>query len=261
MLNGRVCGSHRKLKELPDDWKGATEDWKTHPLGFFTSVVDRLKTVDRLVAEASDPWFPLAKSGLALFILCTCVESLGRTREFLTYHDWLKSARTRTEVEEAIDRFKNEGSLSFLNSVLEQYQSIFGFRRSFTNFFNNCLTKEWQDRLAKTIDVTINRPPNFIIERVEDPLKNLVEYLEDFRNRFAHGMELIYQVPLEGEIPNEWKESWNEKFEHIRFFTYQKVYSDGSFKTVTTKNLLGTLNQAIRIALWEWIKNHTREET
>lgn len=248
-----------KLKELPDDWTGSTEDWKTHPIGFIISQVEKIKTIERLQTEADKyTWFPLPLSGLVLFILCTSIESIGRTKEFIFFNEWIKSRRTKKEIEEAIKKCYNRNCLKFIQCIHKEYQIIYGFRRAFYNFFNN-LDYDSQQKLSRTIMVTINKPPDYQPVYVENTLDYLVDYLENFRNSYAHDMEFKYSVPLKKQIPKEWIESWESEYEETMFgYSFQEIYKDGSFLTISTHaRLLDTLNLTVRIALWKWIVHHT----
>ena len=51
--------------------------------------------------------------------------------------------------------------------------------------------------------VITNKPPKFEPEIIGEPLDNLINFLEDFRNNFAHRMKLKYAVSLEEELPAE----------------------------------------------------------
>lgn len=246
-----------KLKDLPDDWTGSTSDWLKHPIGFIRSISRRLEQVVQIQKEARpfSPEVPFSKSGLALFILCTCIETMGRSKEYLFYNDWLTSRRTRQEVTDLIIKHEDEDNLSFLRSIYRDYLDIYGFRRAFYGFFNNQLNEEWQSILASCVSILVNKPPNFEPERIGEPLDDLVRYLEDFRNNFAHHLELNYQIPLEKEVPDGWLSSYPE----ANFMTYQKIFNDGSFETVFTRNLLNSLHLAIRYALWNWIQAESDE--
>jgi len=246
-----------KLKDLPDDWTGSTSDKLRHPIGFIQSLSRRLDQVVQIQKEARlfSPEVPFAKSALALFILCTCIETIGRSKEFLPYHNWLTSKIKRQELTDLIEEHEGEDNLSLLRSIHKEYSNIYGFRRAFNSFFHNHLNKEGQDRLASSVTIIVNKPPNFEPERKGEPLDNLVRYLEDFRNNFAHHLELNYQIPLEKEVPDGWVESHSE----VLYFTYQKIYDDGSFETVLTRDLVNRLLQAIRFVLWSWIQAEADE--
>lgn len=241
----------KRLQELPEDWTGSTGDRLNHPLGFIESIIRRIQQVETIQKEARmfSSEVPIAKSGLALFILCTCIESIGRSNDFIQYYDWLMSRRTRDEVNKHIKTYENEDKLIFLKKIYDEYLNVYGFRRAFYNFFFTHLNGEWQEKLSNTVEITINRPPTFEVERKGGALESLINYLENFRNNFAHHLQLNYSVPLKREIPKEWIES----YANASFFTYQYVYDDGSFQTVITRNLVNELKQAIRLALWNWL--------
>ena len=91
----------------------------------------------------------------------------------------------------------------------------------------------------------VKRTPNFDAELKGDPLAELINYLAEFRNKFAHLLELRYQIPLEKELPNELIELYSK--EH--FFTYQEIHKDGSYKTILTRDLINRLFESIRFVI------------
>ena len=248
-----------KLKDLPDDWTGSTTDWARHPIGIIESIINRLYQVEKIKMEASptNSDIPFAKSALVLFILCTCIETIGRTNEFISFHDWLRSKRTSKEVRDIILQSKDEEDLKFLKNVYDEYLNLYGFRRAFNNFFKN-LDKEWQDKLSRTVIVITNKPPAYKPISIGG-LDNLIQYLEDFRNNFAHKMELIYEVSLERETSDSYKDEFDIRYEHTLIGSYQRTFSDGSFQTVLTRNLINQLIQAICFAIYNWILKKVNE--
>ena len=68
-------------------------------------------------------------------------------------------------------------------------------------------------------------------------------------------MDLNYQILLEKEVPDGWLTSYSE----ASFMTYQKIYDDGSFETVLTRDLVNSLHQAICFTLWSWIQVKAEE--
>lgn len=244
-----------KLKELPEDWTPSTSDLEKHPINFIESLMYRLNVVEELESKKLF-WFPqLSNSGLALFIICTCIESLGSEHFFMSYIDWIKSKKTEKEVNAIFKKVSNKTSpKELLVRVFEEYNKHHGNNRAYRTFFDS-LGKNWKSKLEKTFYFTRNDPPTFKMKESHS-IKKLLDFLLDFRNSFAHRFESIFSLPT----PMEWK-MFRDKFESINqetynqtsFITYQRVLPSGAFETITTRNLLGTLTQAVKYSLWNWI--------
>ena len=238
------------LKELPDDWKPSSKGIQTHPIRFIESVVNRLIDTETLIRNPIRP--PILQSGLALFILCTCIESLGRNDEFIEYRDWLQDKKKLNEVKEAINDFHKKGIESERDLLLHVYQlyiARYGFLKTFRNFFHQRLNAEWRSKLGKKITVLVN-DPKASEPKASSNIEDLIWFLEDFRNNFAHRFESSYNIPTQAQFPDPIETDPNE----IKYVTRQIIFQSGKFKTVeTTSDFLETLIQATKIGLWHWI--------
>ncbi|MDQ1280657.1 MAG: hypothetical protein QG670_1920 [Thermoproteota archaeon] len=246
------------LKEFPDGWVPSTKSIQKHPIGFIEFVVDRLELVEKLVNDTTK-FALLPQSSLALFILCTCIESLGRSRDFVKYENWIKQKQTKTMVKHAFDNFdKNKkDSRDFLIHVLTEYNKHYSTRIASRNFFTTYINDDLREKLVKSIVVIKNKPPNF--DSVESStLKSLLSFLEDFRNNFAHRLVLRYSSPTKAL----WKELWGEILdEETKFMGPQITYSSGAFEIIITRsNLLELLTYAVRVGLWHWICEQGKSE-
>lgn len=246
--------SLEKLKDLPDDWTPSTEDMSRHPIGFMQSLTRRLNIVEQLCCQeqCGGPLFAVGCSGMALFILCTCIESLGRTTGFILYPDWLKAKKTQDEVEEAIEKCSEGDLRKQLACVYREYLSRYGVQKSYQNFFYRCIDEKWRQKLAGTVLVYRNEPPDFK-PQISRSIKEVIGYLEDFRHKFAHDLQSLCY------IPKGMPDSWNEEYSQTLYLTYQRIFPSGAFETIMSMNFLETLTESVRIATWEWICEHSAD--
>lgn len=244
-----------KLKELPDDWNPSTRENRNHPIGFIESLVNRLEIVEKLRSKEVLRFPELANSGLALFIICTCIESLGSKHPYLSYYDWITSRKTEKEVDGAIKKISsNITSKVLLVKVFEKYNRLYGNNKSYKAFFNS-LENKWIDRLEGAFSFSRNEPPTFELKE-SNTLDSLLDFLVGFRNAFAHRLDCHYSLPTEIEWKNfqdKRKTPNREAYAQITFGTYQRIFPSGAFETITTRNLLGTLTEAVQFSLWKWI--------
>jgi len=237
-----------KLKDLPDDWTPSTKDMSRHPISFIQSLTRRLDIVEQLCCQeqGGGPLFAIGCSGMALFILCTCIESLGRTAGFILYQDWLKATKTQDEVKEAIKKCSEGDFRKQLACVYGEYLSRYGVQKSYRNFFYRCMNEKWRQKLAGTVLVYRNKPPDFE-PQISRSIKEVIRYLEVFRHKFAHDLESLCYIPK--GIPD----SWNEEYAQTLYLTYQRIFPSGAFETIMSMNFLETLTESVRVATWKWI--------
>jgi len=245
--------SFETLANLPDDWVPSTEANATHPLGVIDSVAKRLRSVEWLLSLGfKDTHMPGGPGTWALFILCTCIESLGRSKPFAEYGDWLKKRETLNEVTDAISQAKGKDNCQkFLSDVLEEYKRLYGFRRAFRNFFETKLDQNIRNEVVSTIHVWRNYPPTFE-PKSSSSLEELINYLEELRNSFAHDFESLYNAYTQKQIA-ELPGNRNENDQTVWYFTNQITLPSGAFETVETKALPETLLKAVRFGLWRWM--------
>jgi hypothetical protein len=237
-----------KLKDLPDDWTSSTEDRSKHPIRFIQSLTRRLNIVEQLCSQeqSGGPLFAIGYSGMALFILCTCIESLGRTAAFVPYQDWLEAKRTQDEVEEATKKCSEGDFREQFACVYREYLSRRGVQNAYRSFFYRCIDEKWRQRLAGTIIIYRNEPPDFE-PQIRMSIEEVIRYLEDFRHKFAHNLESLCY------IPKGMPDSWNEEYAQTLYLTYQRIFPSGAFETIMSMNLLETLTESVRVATWKWI--------
>jgi len=203
--------------------------------------------------------FPGGAASWALFILCTCAESLGRSSPYFQYGDWLKAKDTVSEVEQAI-REQKEMSPKSLLDIYEFYLVRHGSRRALRNFFDKALDQSLRDKLASTVQVWRNAPPEFKLggtgnSRYDD----FINFLEKFRNSFAHDFESRFRIPTSAVL-KELRDQFQLGDQHVGMppvFTYQEVFSSGAFETIETSGLTEAMTEAVRAALWSWIVRHS----
>lgn len=235
------------LTEYPENWTASTENRGSHPISVIESVIKRLEDVEKLETEETDWGFPVAKSGLCLFILFTCIESLALS--FIPYNGWLLSRRKKEELDDAIARYKSLPSHEFLAKVHNYYLDRYGMARSIKDFFNR-LDPSLKTAFTNSIiiyenDLISNGPRNI------SSLDEAVDFLLDFRNSFSHGFVSKVNIPLLKEA--EFMELDN--YSGTVFMAHQEIYKNGSFRTVNTINLIGTMKLIVKHSLWTWIKH------
>ena len=251
-----------KLKELPEGWTPSTRDVRNHPISFIESLVSRLEVVKELESKELF-WFPrMSVSALALFIVCTCIESLGSKHPFLSYNEWITSKKNEKEVNAVIKKASCEKmSKALLVRVFEEYVKRYGTNNAYRAFFDS-LDDEWKSSLEETFTFLRNEPPNFEAKESK-PLPKLRKFLLRFRHAFAHKLEIYFSVPTEMEwktFQEKFKTPNREVYSGLQFFTAQKVFSSGAFETISTRNFLGTLTQTVRVSLWQWICKHSKNQ-
>ena len=250
---GDLCSQdelYRKLehlKEYPDDWTSSSEDRGNHPINIIESIIKRVNNVERLEKGGTYGEIPLAISGVCLYILFTCIETLAVP--FIPYNSWLKSRKKKLELQEAIEKNKFHPLNELLINIHDYYLQKYGMTRSIKDFFYK-LDPSMQKRFINSI-IVFENIPTAKGPKVLSSLDEGVDFLLDFRNSFAHGFVSKYSIPNVSEA----EESEIQNYSGTIFGSYQEINRNGSFRTFMTRNLIGTMKLIIKHALWDWIQS------
>ena len=131
---------------------------------------------------------PLYKqySALRYYLLLTCFDILGQTKDFVDFYSWLNSSKHKFERDKIIENIKSIEQVEILKEVHIEYNKIYGMSNSFRRFINEILSIENRAKLLDSISVIKRR--NSDNKQIEfSPSETMkINLLFDIRNSFTH---------------------------------------------------------------------------
>jgi hypothetical protein len=90
-------------------------------------------------------------SGLKIYLLLTCFDILGQNDEWKDFSSWLNSKTKISERDQIFKRHEHLDLLESMKKVHEDYNSLYGVKRSFMNFVNKKLSDQQKYKLLISV--------------------------------------------------------------------------------------------------------------
>lgn len=163
-----------------------------HRLILVNELITKLGNADNRIQTITFP-------GLITYLLLTCFDQLGQpTPGWIDFSGWLKSKRTKTEVDSIIDSLKSKGLLSghireSMLAIHKEYQNIYGVKHSFFRFVNEVLPAKMKKFLLDNIKINREAKDGVELEeRTGEELNELkLKWLYATRNDYTHSLNTV----------------------------------------------------------------------
>lgn len=90
-------------------------------------------------------------SGLKIYLLLTCFDILGQKDEWKDFSSWLTSKKKDLERDQIFNRYRQLNRQEGMIKIHEDYNSIYGVKRSFMNFANEKLPEALRVKLLNSV--------------------------------------------------------------------------------------------------------------
>lgn len=121
------------------------------------------------------------------YLLLTCFDVLGQTREWIAFDAWLKAKKCREERAVAVGQLTDTTNPVAVASALhEKYVELYGVKLSFYNFIHTVISSDARTMLYQSIKVptTLGSPQGINSNQAFDSARD--ELLFRIRNRYTH---------------------------------------------------------------------------
>jgi hypothetical protein len=121
------------------------------------------------------------------YLLLTCFDVLGQTREWIAFDGWLKAKKCREERATAVEQLTDTTDPVAVASALhEKYMELYGVKLSFYNFIHTVISSDARTMLYQSIRVptTIGSTQTINLNQGYDTARD--ELLFRIRNRYTH---------------------------------------------------------------------------
>ena len=143
-----------------------------------------------LIEDAGDngwthPWRYV--DALRNYLLLTCFDVLGQTREWIAFDAWLKAKKCRGERANAVQQLTDTADPVAVASALHRrYVELYGVKLSFYNFIHRVISSDTRTMLYQSIAVptTIGSTQIINLDQQFDTARD--ELLYRIRNRYTH---------------------------------------------------------------------------
>lgn len=150
---------------------------------------------------------------LLTYLRLTCFDQLGQPSPWMTFNNWLKSKKKRSEREQIISQIQETDKVKFSEELYLGYQKIYGVKNSFYRFLKEILPQEIRTELSSKIKIVIyNNFEEDLYKRYNGRTPTIEDkeaYLYRIRNDYTHntfGKGLIF-----GFEPKNKDENWRTR--------------------------------------------------
>jgi len=163
-----------------------------------SEVREHFRGVEKIIHVNDREWTHsyLQFSALRIYLALTCFDILGQPDNWTDFSSWLKSKSHLPERSTIFAKYDKEDSQNAILSIYEEYQNIYGVKRSFFKFIREIVSHEDREKLFNSIKgqkritetkynpdgtTTLGTGINFVLN--EDQKER---FLYDIRNSFTH---------------------------------------------------------------------------
>jgi hypothetical protein len=218
---------HEYLRKLSlrfdENWQKDLRDnhWASSKFRTILTIHERIQLTDKLkLVEERSKIDQIEIVPLRTYLLLTCFDQLGLQKGWLTFDDFLETTKTKKEINEMLEKLKNETELNKVKTIYEFYKKDFSVKNSFMNFINEILNEETKNELINSIRITINNPKN-LLETKESTTQEKLDYLYKIRNDYTHKSFStgIFINPLEKDANWTYRETYYLKKRQYSVYT------------------------------------------
>jgi hypothetical protein len=143
-------------KECKKDIRG--NHWRNSLPRKLLQVHERIKLTDTLWNDLTLESSVEKKFGypsLLTYLRLTCFDQLGQPNPWMTFNDWLKSKKKKSEREFIVSQIQETDNVKFSEELYLGYQKIYGVKNSFYRFLKEILPQETRTELSSKIKIVI----------------------------------------------------------------------------------------------------------
>lgn len=197
------------FKQLCDEYdRNAKKDlkknhWRKSKIRKLLQVNERVQITEKIEDDIGNEFtrrylYPQ----IITYLRLTCFDQLGQPGNWMTFNNWLKSKKKKTEREFMISQIKNLEKLEFTEVLYLRYQELYGVKNSFFNFIRNILPYNEKQELLNLIKIRINDENSPTLEGREVNEKDKEDYLYKIRNDYTHNT--YSKSPIKKNSDEEW---------------------------------------------------------
>lgn len=194
------------------------------------------------------PWIYF--DSLRNYLLLTCFDLLGQTKQYKDFHTWLVARSTKDERKTALSKVsKCTPIMKAVRKVHREYLDVYGIKKSFFRFINEVIPTKTRTALFYSVRIRkIDSKQNLEIEQVESE-EDKAKFLFAVRNLFTHrainvgspagGVFVNFGDPIliDGKLKQGWHPIYWEEKPGLRI-----EYSVRDWPTVLKKTVSEGLN-------------------
>ena len=214
-------------------------------------VHERIKLTDTIWDELTPESSVEKRFGypsLLTYLRLTCFDQLGQPNPWMTFDNWLKSKKKRSEREHIISQIQETDKVKFSEELYLGYQKIYGVKNSFYRFLKEILPQEIRAELSNKIKIDIyNDFEEDLYKRYNGRTPTIEDkeaYLYRIRNDYTHNT--FGKGPIFGFEPKNKDENWR---------TRDSVYIKKEQHSISTSyDFEDYLKEVVLIGIAEMIK-------
>ncbi|MBP1673382.1 MAG: hypothetical protein H6Q25_1197 [Bacteroidetes bacterium] len=125
-------------------------------------------------------------AALRYYLLLTCFDIFGQTKDYIEFKSWLSSSDHSEERNEIVRNSKTDETIKKIIEIHDEYNKIYGVSNSFKRFINEIISEKNREKLLKSISITKISLDGNIIKDYEPTENNKIKFLFSIRNSFTH---------------------------------------------------------------------------
>lgn len=201
-------------KEWKKDIRG--NHWRNALPRKLLQVHERIKLTDTLWNDLTSESSVEKKFGypsLLTYLRLTCFDQLGQPNPWMTFNDWLKSKKKKSEREFIVSQIQETDNVKFSEELYLGYQKIYGVKNSFYRFLKEILPQETRTELSNKIKIVIYNVHEVDVFKKYNGRAPTIEdkelYLYGIRNDYTHNA--FGKGPIFGFEPKNKDENWRTR--------------------------------------------------
>ena len=120
------------------------------------------------------------------YLLLTCFDVLGHTREWIAFDAWLKAKKCRKERANVVEQLTDTDPVAVASALHGKYLELYGVKLSFYNFIHTVISPDARTMLYQSIRVPTTVGSTQIIDSNQAFDAPRDEFLFRIRNRYTH---------------------------------------------------------------------------
>ena len=180
------------------------------------------------------PWFQF--DCLCNYLLLTCFDLLGQPSDYLDFHSWLSSSKSKPERLGIVEEIKAEDFVGKVMELHKGYLLLYGTKNSFMRFINEILSAQQKEILLNSIRITYGLPLSERKENTSHPSLGSEEspakksaFLFSARNLYTHKAQNIGGFG-DAIFPKELLEETVKHRAQYQYELYRPIYSEETAK-------------------------------
>lgn len=125
-------------------------------------------------------------SALRFYLLLTCFDILGSTRDYVPFSTWLESKTSSNERDIIVSSIKEQDIISKVSKIYSSYNDLYGPTQGFKRFISEVLSEESRNKLYKSVQILKIKDGQLQDTDYHPSEKQKINFLLKIRNSFTH---------------------------------------------------------------------------